>query len=335
MKFSKSKIREQGKENIVVVAVMVAILIFLFSVFGWTSIKEFIQAPLILKGQDALSVTYLATIADKNSDGDYTMYLEMENNTKKKIDDYDICFEVEGAKIDYPSYSYGDISAFGITKIKFKLTTSDYFAFSETKITEKTAEKLMNADPTDIDLSCKIKTLKSDGKKIVNNTGLFKDILIVLLSLGFGVIGFFGPIENKWLRIILKLLSLFAIVIAIVIIVALAAIVYLESPEGKAAVEESKRKDAEMKKARAASDYKSAAHVKAAAAARGDYRAAAYAQEKMDKSMADMIGGGENASKYKSAAHVKAAATVRGDRRGAAYAQAEMDKQIAEIIKKK
>ncbi|MBQ5816506.1 MAG: hypothetical protein IIW33_03475, partial [Oscillospiraceae bacterium] len=87
---------------------------------------------------------------------------------------------------------------------------------------------------------------------------------------------------------------------------------------------------------KAANEYKSAAHTKAAALARGDYKGAAYAQEKMDKSAADMISsGGSDTVAYKSAAHTKAAATARGDYKTAAYAQAEMDKKMADILKDK
>lgn len=337
MKFSTSRIKEQKNENVIVAIAIVGIVIFILSVFGWSSIAKFLSTPLFWKGQDSLETKYISTMKNPKTTGGYTVYLELVNNTHKEINDYDISFVIEGEEIEYASYYNDDISAFGLTTLKLDVIDSGVTSFSYgPRVSTDTIEKLLNSKAEDVDVTCKIKTLVSDGEKLVSNTGLFKDILIVVLSLICGIIGFFGTVGRQWLRIVLKLLSIPAVLVILVIVAILAFAVYSNTAEGQAAMEESRRKAEQEKKAKAASEYKSASHTRAAAAARGDYKTAAYAQEKMDKSMADMMAGRDaNTSKYKSAAHVKAAATVRGDKKTAAYAQADMDRQMADILGKK
>ena len=73
--------------------------------------------------------------------------------------------------------------------------------------------------------------------------------------------------------------------------------------------------------------------MKSACLARGDQKGAAYAQERMDKSLADMISSeGKAKAKYQSAAHTKAACAARGYENGVAYAQERMDKSLADMI---
>lgn len=337
MKLSKDKISEQKNENIVVVISMIAIVILAFVIFGWSSIKSWISSPLIWKGQDSLEVHYLGTLPSEKSGENYNVFLGIINKTNKEIDEYDISFNIEGIEFDYPSYSNSDISAYGVTDVTISITTSEYQSFSETRVPKKTLEKLINSKGLDsVKVSYKIKNLKSRGDSLVNNTGIYKDILIVIISLFIGIIGFFGDIKKQWLRILLKLFAIPAVVVIIAFLLLMAYASYVNSPEGKAALEESRKKQEAQQKAKAANEYKSAAHTKAAALARGDYKGAAYAQEKMDKSAVDMISsGGSNNAAYKSAAHTKAAATARGDHKTAAYAQAEMDKKMADILKDK
>lgn len=337
MKLSKEKISEQKSENIIIIISMVAIVILAFVIFGWSSIKSWLSSPLIWRGQDSLEVHYFGTLPSDKSGEDYNIFLGITNNTKKEIDEYDISFNIEGIEFDYPSYSNSDISAYGVTDATLSITTSEYPSFSETKVPEKTLEKLINSEGLDsVKVSCRIKSLKSHGDSLVNNTGIYKDILVVIISLFMGIIGFFGDIKKQWLRILLKLFAIPAVVVIIAFLLLMAYASYGNSPEGKAALEESRKKQEAQQKAKAANEYKSAAHTRAAALARGDYKGAAYAQEKMDKSAVDMISsGGSNNVAYKSAAHTKAAATARGDYKTAAYAQAEMDKKMADILKGK
>lgn len=337
MKLSKERISEQKGENIIVVISMIVIVVLAFVIFGWSSIKSWLSTPLIWKGQDSLEVYYFGTLPSNDSNEDYNIFLGISNNTNEEIDEYDITFNVEGIEFDYPSYSNSDISAYGITDATISITTSEYPSWGETRVSERTLEELLNSEGTDnVEVSCRIKSLKSHGETLVNNTGIYKDIIIVIMSLFIGIIGFFGNVKNQWLRILLKLIAIPAVIVIIAFLLLMAAVAYSNSPEGRAAAEESKRKQEAAQKAKAANEYKSASHAKAAAIARGDYKGAAYAQERMDKSAADMIvGSSSDKVAYKSAAHTKAAATARGDHKTAAYAQAEMDKKMADILKNK
>ena len=324
-------------ENIIVFSSMIAIVVFLFVIFGWSSIKSWICSPVFWRGNEKIDVHYLGTIPEKNSDEDYTVFLAFGNNTGEEIDDYEIYLNIEGAECNLKSYNSQDISAFGLTDISFKITTGQYAGFGKIKVSQNTIDTLLTKEAGNSNnITYRIKYLKSNGKKILNNTGLWKDIIIVVLSGVFAFLGFFGDIKNKWLRILFKILALPGIIVLIAILIVMAGASYSNSPEGRAAAEESRQHQAAANKAKASNEYKSAAHVKAACLARGDYKGAAYAQEKMDKSVADMIGGnGKDSVAFKNAAHVKAASVARGDYRSAAYAQAEMDKKMADIIKNK
>ena len=342
MKLSTDRLREQKKENIIVVIAMVAIVVLTLVIFGWGTVKSWLSTPLIWTKQNSLDIHYFGTLPTK-SDDEYNIFLGIENKTKKDIDDYELTIEVEGVKFDYShSYSRGDIARFGLTDVVLSVSTVDPSSYSDTmKISEKKLEKLLDSEQTEnVKVSCRIKKLKSDGETIVNNSGILKDILIVVVSLCLGIVGFFGNIEKKWLRIVFKLLATPAVAAIVVVIIGLLLLIfglnYASSPEGKAAAEESRRRQEEKRKAQAAYEYKSAARAKEAAMARGDRAGAAYAQERMDKSAADMVSGtGSDKNAYKSAAHTKAAATARGDHKTAAYAQAEMDKKMADMLKNK
>ena len=337
MRFSKETIKEQKRENIIVLLAMVLVLVLIFVIFGWSAIKTWIASPMFWKGQDELDVSYISTIADTDSNEDYILFLAVKNNTDKKIDEFDITLVVEDITLTYDSDTYhhtgnsyyadNSISAIGRTTVGFTITTSKYPGLRETTVSTDTLNKLLhNKRPDSIDVSYKIKCLKSDGKSIVNNTGIIKNSIIILLSFGFGIFGFMGNIDKKWLRLLFKFLSLPAIIIIAALLILTAVAAYSASPEGQAAAEANRQKFEQEQKAKAAREYDSAAHTKAACIARGDYKGAAYAQEKMDKSMADMmINDSQKKAAYKSAAHTKAAATARGDYKSAAYAQSKMN----------
>ena len=335
MKFSKSNLTEQRAENIVVAIIMVAIIILSLVLFGWTTIKSWITTPLVWKGQDSLEAYYIGALPEGDSGEYYKLFFGIQNHTNQEIDDYRISLEIEGVKFDCASSSQDDIKAYGLTDIVLSVTTKEEHPSSQTHISKELLNKLINR-PEDIPVSCKIKTLKSHGETIVNNNGWAKTIIIVVISLTFGILGFFGDISKQWLRVLFKLLATPAIISILIVLFIFAGIAYIGSPEGQAASEESRRKREAEERNKASREYKSAANTKAACIARGDYKGAAYAQERMDKSMADMVSGnGADKIAYKSAAHKKAAAAVRGDRSIAAYAQAEMDQKMADILKDK
>lgn len=104
-------------------------------------------------------------------------------------------------------------------------------------------EKLTNSGQWDnIKASCKIKSLKSHGETIVNNTGLWKDIIIIIISLCLGIIGFLGNIEKQWLRVIFKLCAIPAVLVIIAGALLIYAVAYASSPEGQAALAKAERK---------------------------------------------------------------------------------------------
>lgn len=337
MKFSKNNLSEQRNENIVVAIVMIALVILTFISFGWSTIKSWVTTPFIWKGQDSLEAYYIGVLPKSDSGEYYDIYFGIKNNTNKPIDDYRISLEIEGVEFNCASYSQDDITTYGLTNIVLPATTKEQHRSSETGISNELLEKLKNAErPEEIPVSCKIKTLKSNGETIVNNNGWLKTIIIVLISLSIGLFGFFGSINKQWLRVLFKLFATPAVIFILISLLILAGILYMGSPEGQAASEENRKKREAEQRTKASREYQSAASTKAACIARGDYKGAAYAQERMDKSMADMVtGNGQDKIAYKSAAHKKAAAAIRGDRSGEAYAQAEMDHKMANILKNK
>ena len=330
MKLSKERIGEQKGENIIIVICMIVIVVLSFVVIGWSSIKSWLSTPLIWKGQDSLEVYYFGTLPNKNSKEDYNIILGISNNTNEEIDEYSITFNVEGVKFDYLSYSHSDISAYGMTDATLSITTSEYSSPGEKRVSEKTLEKLLNSKETDsIKISCRIKSLKSHGETLVNNTGIYKDILIVILSIFMGIIGFFGDIRAAWLRILLKMFALPAIFFAVVALVLIAMFANSDSADSMAAANDAAKKSA-------AENYKREANLKAGAVAHGNQREAAFAQARMDKSMADMVGGDPSArNEYKRQAQLKAGFIAHGNTKEAAKCQAAMDRLMADMIKNK
>lgn len=337
MKLSISRLREQKSENIIVLIVMVGMIILSFVIFGWSSIKEWLGSPIFWSGQDSLSFNYLLTQPKPKTYGDYSVIISIFNNTYKEIDEYEATVVIEGVEFNFSSYSHGDMPTLGFRDAEFVITAKDYAGYKATRVSKEYLDKLLNCEDSDsIKIECRIKYLKSNGETLVYNTGIYKDIIIVIISIILGLIGFFGNINIQWLRVIIKLFALPAVVVAIAAIVILLSLGYVYSPEGQAESEKSCRKHEAEQKAKASSDYKYAAHLKSACLARGDQKGAAYAQERMDKSLADMISSkGTAKAKYQSAAHTKAACTARGDEKGAAYAQERMDKSFADMVSKK
>lgn len=337
MKLSISRLREQKNENIIVLIVMVATIILSFVLFGWASIKEWLGSPIFWTGQDSLSFNYMLTQPKPKTYNKYSVIVSIFNNTYKEIDEYDATVIIEGVEYDFSSYSHGDMPSLGFRDAEFVITAEDYDGFKTTKVSQAYLDKLLNCEnPDNINIECRIKYLKSNGETLVYNTGIYKDIIIVIISIILGLVSFFGNIDIQWLRVIIKLLALPAVVVALAAIIILLSLGYVYSPEGQAESEKSRRKHEAEQKAKASSDYKYAAHMKSACLARVDQKGAAYAQERMDKSLADMVSSdGTAKAKYKSAAHTKAACTARGDEKGAAYAQERMDKSFADMVSKK
>lgn len=287
MKLSKSRIVEQKSENIVVVVSMVAILILLFIVVGWSGIKTWLTTPLIWRGQDSLSVHCYGVVPVWNTDADYKLYLGLENHTDKEIDDYDMRFLIGDDEIKYTSLFNDEISAYGMTDVTLEITTDGSANYGQSEVSQATLEMLK--DPSDDLVDCRIIKLESNGDTVVNNNGLLKVILTIVLSLALGIIGFFGSVDKQWVRILLKVCALPIVIVCLLLVAAFYAVNYANSPEGQAAAEKGKQEYAARKKSEAQRKYDHAAHTKAACEARGDYKGAAYAQETMDRQMAEIL----------------------------------------------
>ncbi len=339
--FSKSYVSEQKTENVFVIASMVLIVVLAFIFFGWSGISSFLSSPLIWKGQDSLEIHYMTTIEDKHYN-EYDINVAVVNNTKEAIENYTFILNIAGEEIEVDEYSAETdnvydtgISAFSVTTLKIPVYAEDFGgSLRSTKISKEALEELLANQKLDsLDVSWRIIELSSDGEELVKNTGTVKNIVIVAVSFIFGILGFFGGIRVTALRVIFKMLGIFAVLFVVFLIVFFAVIRYTTSAEGQAAQEKLRQEQDKMKKQKAAIEYKNAAQAKANAT---NARTAAYAQERMDRSMADMISGNPTATNaYKSAAHTKSVATAAGNHKLAAQAQAQMDKNMADILKDK
>lgn len=101
------------------------------------------------------------------------------------------------------------------------------------------------------------------------------------------------------------------------------------STDSKAAANDAAKK-------KAAENYKREANLKAGAVAHGNQREAAFAQARMDKSMADMVSGDlSTRNEYSRQAQLKAGHIAHGNTEEAAKCQARMDRLMADMISKK
>ena len=153
--------------------------------------------------------------------------------------------------------------------------------------------------------------------------------MIVLAEAGFVILAIGDVIKTKWLRILVKIMSVPGLVVGAIVLFALAF-------GGSSGSQSSAPSATDHRKKRAAEEYKRAATIKAGAVMRGQTGSAAKAQERMDRAMADMVGGNSDAARrYKQAANHKAGAVMHGQTDSAAKAQKEMDKAMADMIRDK
>ena len=191
MKLSISRLREQKSENIIVLIVMAAVVTLVFVIFGWSSIKKWLDSPIIWTGQDSLSVNYLLTQPKPKTFDDYSVIFSVQNNTYEEIDEYDATIVIEGVEFGFSSYSHGDMPSLGFRDAEFVITAEDYGGFKTTKVSKAYLDKLLNCEnPDNINIECRIKYLKSNGETLVYNTGIYKDIIIVIISIILGLAGF-------------------------------------------------------------------------------------------------------------------------------------------------
>ncbi len=314
------------KENVIVAIIMVVIVLFFGIFIGVEPIKEWLNEPIIWKKIDYIEITPIR-IEEVQTDK-LKVELLIVNKSDIDISSYDFIaiFNGNEFKID----SSFDYEIHNQTYQTFKKSIS--LSTKSALISKDTYNKLLHTPINEIDFDYKtvyLEGTKANGRDFkFKNNGTVKIILILGLS---AVLGFLGLDEARkpWLRIILKVCGLPAILFVVIILAVIAI-----GGSGKGTGDTGSR-DAENR-------YKRAANLKAGAIKHGNRADAARAQAQMDSAMADMIGASSNNSgmrqaqeRYKRAANLKAGATMHGNKADAARAQAEMDKAMADMIKNK
>lgn len=311
-------------ENIIVFSIMAGIVVLLLAVFGWNSITEWLSRPLIWRNPKDFEITYVGTVYDSFVN-QQELHFEVRNETGKYIDEYNLFICFGNSEIEIPSYHSTDLKE-GFTDLEIMVDTDGYGS-SLFNITEHDLKRLNNNQLKESDFSYKIKYLSSGGKNIIKNSGLIKDIIIIVLSAVLGLAGFGGNIKNKPLRMVLKICALPGVVLAVAVIIVLAI-------GGGSAGSSKESVDSSIKK-RASENYKAAAKLKAGAEMHGDIRSAAQQQKEMDRAMADMISGSNNSlakDRYKNWATLEAGAKMTGNAREAAKAKSAKESALADII---
>lgn len=333
----KSKI---NSENIIVAIIMVVIILFSVVVIGVEPIKVWLDKPIIWDEPDYLDVSLV--YVGKNgqySDDELILKFAIENSSDYFIKEYEILTEINGVEItlnqdaSYYTSERRTIDKKSIAILDRIATTNSVSGFYSTtfNIDEKTYNELLYGDLDNIKLSYKTVSLYDGDKYLINNNGTFKIILIVIISAVLGAIGIFWA-KEKWLRILLKVCGLPAVLI--IILVALIVLIGSRSGGGQGETSGAFKSAQER--------YKNAASHKAGHLQHGNTAEAAKAQAQMDSAMADMIGSSSNNSnfrsaqeRYKRAAAHKAGHLQHGNTADAARAQAEMDRAMADMMKYK
>lgn len=321
------------KENIIVASIMAVIILLLGIFVGIDPIAEWLNEPIIWKKTEYIEIIPIS-VKEKQSDK-LSIELLILNKSDNDLSSYEFVGIINGEEVWFNSSH--DYESYNQTYQTFTKSISIYR--NDTVVSEDTYNKLLNCSLDDIDFE--YKTIRLDGTKAngnkftFRNNGTVKVILILVISAALGYLGI-DKAKQTWLRIILKVCGLPAILLIIILFVAVA--IFGSSGNGNSSSKSTNNtvsRDAENR-------YKRAANLKAGALGHGNTVDAARAQAQMDSAMADMIGASSNNSsmrqaqeRYKRAANLKAGAVMHGNKSDAARAQAEMDKAMADMIKNK
>ena len=311
------------KENLIVIALMIAVVIGLLSFVGYGNIKQWLGEPITWDDYQDVQLHLLRI--EKKYDDTQILQFVVSNNSGQWVGEVTFLVEIEGVTFELSSGGIGN----GRTESEEKwVTTKD--RFSSIQVDEAVYNKIAAGNVVALKKEFKPIYVKGENNQyLVRNDGLVKILLILGLSFGLGMLGFVEKFPI-WLRILLKtcMLPALVLVIAILVLVAMAG---------------SKGDSSGRQKEDAKKRYKHAADLKAAAEHHGNTHDAAKAQEAMDRAMADMLTADAPdssdtraaAARYKQAANLKAGAAIHGNTHDAAHAQATMDKAMADMISKK
>lgn len=268
-----------------------------------------------------------------------TLFFYIENSAFQTIKEYEFLIYIEGVEIEIDSiFHHDNIGPYDTIIEEVTVTKDTYASYSEIKVDELTYEKILGTNIEDLNTVTRMVYLQGEDGVLVNNDGWTKwakIILILAVSMLAGILVINKAVKVTWIRLILKLLCIPAIIIILVF-----CMVFLAGGD---------RKSSESARARSSDDqyrsakqrYDRAAKLKSGAIMTGNTHSAAKAQQEMDWAMADMITAKGSrssaeksaAAKYKRQATLKAGATITGQPSDAARAQSEMDKAMADMIR--
>lgn len=329
------------KENIIVASIMAVIVLFLGIFVGVDPIKEWLNEPIVWKETEYIEI--IPTRIEEVQSDKLKIELLILNKSDKDLSSYEFVGIINGDKVPFDSSH--DSESYNQTYQTFNkdiyLSTNPGRIFRNGAVVSEDAyNKLLNSSLNEIDFE--YKTVRLDGTKAngnnfkFRNNGTVKIILILVISAALGYLGI-DKAKQSWLRIILKVCGLPAILLIIILFVVVAIFGSSGNSNGSSSksTNNTMSRDAENR-------YKRAANLKAGALGHGNTADAARAQAQMDSAMADMIGASSNNSsmqqaqeRYKRAANLKAGAVMHGNKSDAARAQAEMDKAMADMIENK
>lgn len=320
-------------ENIIVAIIMVVIVVLSVVFIGIGPIKAWLKEPIVWTEAEYIEMSIINIVEEKDNEMrvEYCIINTSDNNLRS----FEFITMLNGVEVQLTKANeyYNQTYQTFVTSVKF--TSDPSLAYYGTiLIDETTYNELLNTPANDVDFSYKTVYLEGEdangGDFKFKNNGTVKIILIVAVSAVLAFLGI-GKAKQPWLRIILKVCGLPAILLVLIVIFAIAI---LGAGGGKSTGNTGSNGAQER--------YKRAANHKAGAQIQGDKANAAKAQAEMDKAMADMIAGSSNDAsmrraqeRYKTAANHKAGAVIHGDKANAARAQAEMDKALADMMKNK
>lgn len=312
---------KRKKENIIIGAISLAVIIVSLIAFGTETIKYWLNSPLVWDDPDYVDVTLI----NKEESGSGRMDLEfvIENNSSYDLKSYRI--EVLFGTQVVTLYGHSGIEPYSRVVCES--------GFSDNGTLKRLYSKLHGKSLEEIDYNFHIRELSAETgvssweeETLVENNGIWKIACILLISVIASIFVLKEIVKPTWLRIICKFLMVpGALAVGLIIFV-----LCIGSGQGAPAAEESSRK-------KAAENYKRQANLKAGAVAHGNTHDAAFAQAQMDKNLADMIPSNASLSlknEYKRQAQLKAGFVAHGNQKEAAKCQAAMDRLMAEMIGK-
>lgn len=312
----------KATENIIVIIIMVAIVIGLLCFVGFNNIRFWLTSPIEWDEPDYIQIML---VGKEENYGNMELEFLVRNGSSYRFSDYEFYVTSGNSTVTVSSFMNNDLLPNDFTSV--------CYSFAQEGSVGYFFDELQGLDVEDIEMEYRIKSLTANHEKIVDNRSWIKIIIILAISLIAGILVLNDVARVTWLRIIMKIACVPAILIILVV-----GFVFLAGGGSS-----SSRSTNDSQYNSAQQRYNRAANQKAGAIKTGNTHSAAKAQEEMDRAMADMItakGSGsssarEAAARYKQAANWKAGAAITGRAGDAARAQASMDSALTDMVKEK